>query len=680
MPFSADITLVGELLICAVLVCAAFTWATALAAIGNRPHYLTAVRCGTYATCALVASATFLLAYAFQVHDFRIQYVAQYSDRSMSWPLLLGALWGGQDGSLLAWTFALSACIAVCTARLRERLLALQPIILATLMSVVAFFAVVMLFAANPFSASFSATPVDGRGLNPLLHSFWMLIHPPVLYVGMVAWAIPFSFVVAALITDKPGDVWMQEVRPYVIFAWIALATGNVLGMIWSYEELGWGGYWAWDPVENASFLPMLAGTAYLHSAAQEQRRSMFRVWNPALLCLAFFLTIFGTFLTRSGLISSVHAFARSGMGIYFVAYMLIIAAVSLGVILWRLRGLKSSGKMESAVSRDFALFATHWLMMGMLAFVVVATLFPLITQVFSGQTVTVGPSLYNRWTVPLGLFLMALLAVCPLLAQRRSSVAYLRRTLPVPALVATAVAILHLVFGSALGFPATIASHQSSPTALSRALVAAYGAAPVISTTLCAFALAGHLQEFWRGTASHMRRTGTNALASLWGMMAKARRRYGGYVVHMGFVLMCFGFTGAAYDSERQASLRPGESVTLRGYSVRFDGPRMQDDLDKRMLLADMTVLRDGETVGHVTPARFFYGPPTQATTTEVAILSMPREDVYVILNGVNPESNVGTFRVLVRPFVAWIWIGFILALAGALICLGPWRTRMMS
>jgi cytochrome c-type biogenesis protein CcmF len=598
----------------------------------------------------------------------------------MTWPYLLAALWGGQDGSLLAWTFALSVCIAVCVRSLRGRLLDLQPIILATLNSVVAFFTVVMLFAANPFTTTISVTPLDGEGLNPLLRNYWMLVHPPVLYIGMVAWAIPFAFVVAALVTGRSGTPWMIASRRWVVFAWVTLAMGNVLGMIWSYEVLGWGGYWAWDPVENASFLPMLAGTAYLHSAVQQERRGMFKVWNVSLLCLAFLLTIFGTFLTRSGLISSVHAFARSGMGVYFIVYMVIIAVVSSGLIFWRLDRLRPANSIESLVSRDFAFLLNNLLMMGMLLFVAIATIFPAVSEAVSGETITIGASFYNSWMVPLGLFLLALLGVGPLLAWRKSSHVYLRRMLLWPTAAMVVAMTIHIVIGPAIGFPAFLARHQDAHTAIEKFLSPFYRSIPLFSFGLCVFVFSGHIQELWRGTIARMRQTQANVLVAFIDLVRKAKRRYGGYIVHLGVVLMCFGFTGAVYDMERQAALLPGQSARVGDYTIRYDRARMNSDYNRQMLFADLTVQREGTIIGHLEPAKYFYDKPIQTTTSEVSIRSSLRNDIYAVLSQIDPKTSVGTFRFILRPLVIWIWIGAMVLLLGAIVSLWPTKRSKNS
>ncbi|QQR90496.1 MAG: cytochrome c biogenesis protein CcsA [Myxococcales bacterium] len=419
--FNSGIPVLGNLILSALLILAGYTFGVAIAS-SRKPALLRSARFGAYASCALVLLAVCLLAYAFQTHDFRIRYVARYSDRSMPWWYLLASLWGGQDGSLLWWTFLLSLYTAACLRSLKGRYLELQPFILATLMGIFAFFAVLMLFAANPFATSYAGSPIDGEGLNPLLQNYWMTIHPPSLYMGFVGWSIPFAFVVAALITGRLGEEWIYASRRWTLIAWTFLSIGNVLGMIWSYEELGWGGYWAWDPVENAAILPWFSGTAFLHSVMIQERRGMLKVWNVALICLTFFLTIFGTFLTRSGLIASVHSFARSDIGIYFLWFLAGVSVFCIALVIWRLPRLRAKSEMDSLLSREFSFLLQNWILLAILFFILVATLFPRISEWLRNEVVTVGPSYFNKWIVPLGLILLLLMGIGPLLAWRRAT------------------------------------------------------------------------------------------------------------------------------------------------------------------------------------------------------------------------------------------------------------------
>jgi cytochrome c-type biogenesis protein CcmF len=416
-----------------------------------------------------------------------------------------------------------------------------------------------------------------------------------------------------------------------------------------------------------------LAGTPFLHSVMLQERRGMFKVWNVFLLCLTFLMTIFGTFLTRSGMIASVHSFARSSIGNYFVVFILLMAACLAALIIWRLPLLRAEHRIDSLLSRDFVFLLNNWILMGMLFFVLIATTWPLISEALRGQTVTVGPGFYNKWMIPLGLVLLALVGIGPLLAWRKSTGAYMARVLRMPMLAALVMSVLHIVVGPKLGYPPFVAGDQIYDTFTGKVLAALYGAAPLLATTISAFVVAGHLQEFWRATALRMRNAQEGFFLALFEVIARAKRRYGGYIVHLGIVAMYFGFTGAAYDKDKEAALRPGEALNVSGFSVRYDKSRMEVDPNKRMVFTDMTVLHAGRAPKHISPAKFIYMKPQGTATTEVAIESTLTEDVYAIMNSVNPETKLGTFRVIVRPFVAWIWLGGMMMMLGTAVSMSP-------
>ncbi len=713
-----DVPALGSLLLAAILVAASYTFAVSIAAARGRPHLLPASRAGMFATIALVASAVFLLAYAFQAHDFRIRYVERYSDRSMTAGYLWTALWGGQDGSLLWWSFLLAGYSLAFTVWIRDKYRELQSVAFATLASIFAFFAGLMLFAANPFgTAGATMSPADGEGLNPLLQNYWMAIHPPALYMGLTGWSIPFAMCVAALWTGRLGDEWMIATRRWMLLAWGFLALGNMLGMFWSYEELGWGGYWAWDPVENASFMPLLLGTAYMHSVMIQERRGMLRVWNVSLLCATFFFTIFGTFLTRSGLIASVHSFARSDIGQYFAWYMLVLGVFIITLISFRLpelrgrligmddlintRGIprigmvlmiplvgyaklvevvrkpkveaRATGEIDSLLSREFMFLLNNWILVGMFVFVLVATTFPLISEATRGETVTVGPAYYNRWMVPLALCLLFLMGVGPLIAWRRASGRNLRDAFVKPGIVGVTVGGLHFLFGGLVGLPPFVSSTEIYETWVGTALARVSSVEPLLCTVIGAFVIATVVQEFARGTAARMRSTKESAPMALVTMFVRARRRYGGYVVHLGVVLMFLGFLGAAYDVEREDTLGSGETMQVAGFTLRFEHARTEVDSSADMLFADLTVESGGATVARVSPAKFVYRSHPEMPTTEVAIRSTPSSDLYAILSTVDPETGRATFRVLNRPLVWWIWFGGFIVLLGVFLAAAP-------
>lgn len=675
-----DIPFLGNIVLCAILLSTAYTFAVSLAAARGRPDMLRSARFGAYATCALVLLAVCVLAYAFQSHDFRIRYVARYSDRSMSWWYLVTSLWGGQDGSLLWWAALLCGYTAGVTAWMKGRYLELQPYVLATLMSILAFFGLLMLFAANPFSTYVAAAPPDGEGLNPLLQNYWMTIHPPTLYLGFVGWSVPFAFVVAALATGRLHDEWVHAVRRWSLIAWLFLSIGLTLGMIWSYEELGWGGYWAWDPVENASFMPWLVGTAYIHSAMIQERYGMLKVWNVFLLCLTFIMTIFGTFLTRSGMISSVHSFARSDIGIWFAWYLVFLVVGCILLIAFRLPRLKAQHRIQALLSREFAFLLNNWILLALMVFVLGLTTFPLVTEWIEGQQATVGPSVYNHLLIPFGLILLCLMGAGPMISWRRATGKNLVRAFMFPTAAGLVVGLLHGIGGWFVGFPPYVTVEPIFDTAVGTGLAKFTGIAPVIATTLSAFVIASVVQEFQRGAAVRMRK-GETLGAALWTLVGKARRRYGGYIVHVGITLMYIGFTGAAYDVEVEEALSEGEVMEVGDYRVRFDGARMETDRNKRMIFADMSILdEDGRVIDTASPAKFIYHTHREMPTTEVAIRTRPRDDLYLIMSTVDAETHRGTFRVIVRPLVIWIWIGFALLILGAAIALTPTAREVLG
>ncbi|MBM4362643.1 MAG: heme lyase CcmF/NrfE family subunit, partial [Deltaproteobacteria bacterium] len=657
----------------AVLVAAAYTFAVALAAGGGRPRLLESARRGAYATSALVLLAVLLLAYAFVTHDFRIRYVTRYSDRSMPMGYLIAALWGGQDGSLLWWTFLLAGYTSAVVAWLRGRYRELQPYVIATLMCVTAFFGVLMLFAANPFEPNLAGAKLDGEGLNPLLQNYWMAIHPPTLYAGFVGCAVPFSFAIAALVTGRLDSEWIVAVRRWMLVAWLFLSIGNVLGMLWAYEELGWGGFWAWDPVENAACLPWFAASAYVHSTMIQERRGMLKVWNVTLIVVAFLLTIFGTFLTRAGLISSVHAFAQSDIGVFFLWFMGLVAAVAAGLIVYRLPLLRSQGKIEAILSREAAFVINNWLLLGIAAFVLVATLFPRISEWLWNQTVTVGPPFFNRWMAPLGLTLLLLMGAAPLLGWRKTSGVSLRRAFafPIGALVATGA--LHLAVGERLGAPAIVPSDRFYPGVAGAVLQGIGSVAPLVTISLIGFNLAVVVQEYLRGVAGRRERhPDEGALAALVEVVGRSRRRYGGYLVHVGVALMFLGFVGRAWEIEREVTLVPGEVHEAGPYRLTYRGPRMEVDPGKRMIFADLDVERGGRPVGRLSPARFIYTKGSMPTT-EVALLRGLSDDLYVVVGTMDPESKRATLKVHVNPLVSFIWVGVLVLIAGTTVSLWP-------
>ncbi|MEZ4404924.1 MAG: cytochrome c-type biogenesis CcmF C-terminal domain-containing protein [Polyangiales bacterium] len=690
-PYDAGVPAFGTGVLYAFVVSAAISLALAVTAgvdrRGAAPRLLRAARMSALGTCALVALDVLLLLYAFLSHDFRIRYVAHYSDRSMPTTYLITALWGGQDGSLLWWTFLLSGYTAAVVLWLRGRLRELAPWVIATLMGVQLFFGVLMTWAANPFAASFAGAPLEGEGLNPSLQNFYMAIHPPSLYVGFVGCAVPFAFAVAALITGRLGQEWVQAVRRWVLFAWVFLSIGNVLGMLWAYEELGWGGFWAWDPVENAACLPWWTLTAFLHSVMIQERRGILKVWNVSLVIVSFFLTLFGTFLTRSGLISSVHSFAQSEIGIYFVYFMALVALFGAGLVVWRLPLLRKPAELDALLSREAMFVANNWMLLGICVFIAVATTWPKVSEWLWDERLTVGATFYNAWLAPVGVVLLALIGVGTLTPWRKGSPKLLARAFRGPLAAGLGAGVAHAVFGRAVGLPAVVhvdpiydvwTRVHLGPLTLGsinvgRSLAWLDGHLPAVAVGVLAFNVAAVAQEFYRGTAARAQSKGEAAPTALARLVSRNRRRYGGYIVHLGFFMMFMGWVGAGWRQESEATLAPGASFTVGRYALTYEGTEMRRDATKRQVLARVHVRRGGDDLGVLTPARFIYTARPEQPTTEVAIRSGLREDLYVMMATVNPDTKVAHLKAYVNPLTLWIWLGGLVLIAGVLLAMWP-------
>jgi cytochrome c-type biogenesis protein CcmF len=559
--------------------------------------------------------------------------------------------------------------------------------VIATLMVIIGFFAILMLFAANPFEASIGGARPDGDGLNPLLQNYWMIIHPPALYTGFVGCAVPFAFCVAALVTGRLDNEWIVAVRKWMLFAFLFLSIGNGLGMAWAYEELGWGGFWAWDPVENAACLPWFTAAAYVHSTMIQERRNMLKVWNVFLICLTFLLTIFGTFLTRSGMITSVHSFAQSDIGKYFVWFMGIIAVASISLIVWRLPQLRAKTEIESVASREAMFVVNNWALLGAMTFILGATMYPKISELWQ-EKATVGPSFFNRWMSPIGLLVFLLMGLAPLFGWRKTSDDALKKALAVPVGAGVLTFLLHLLIGDRLGYPAFVAKDPAFPGWLGVLLQKLASAAPAITVALVGFNVAVIAQEFYRGVAARRRSTARQERegigTALYRLVEKNRRRYGGYVVHLGIAAMFLGFVGTAWTIDRELSMVPGQTVKLGSYELLYKGSRMcpgnprcsaaeQGDLNKRMVFAELELRRDGRSLGTLEPAKFIYHRSPESPTTEVAMRRSLREDVYTIVGTIDPQSKRATFNFHLNPLVGFIWLGLLVLMGGATISLWP-------
>ena len=645
----------GYLLLLLTMVAASYTIATAV--VGHHrasKRLVLSAEFGAFVVFGLLTCASMVLVYLFVTDDYSVKYVQHYSDRSMPLFYKVTSFWGGQDGSLLFWVWVMSCWSAVAVFLNRGKNRDILPYTIVAMMTVSLFFIVLMVFAANPFETYIAGAPTDGRGLNPLLQNPYMVTHPPTLYLGYIGWTIPFCFAIGALAHGKLDYSWIAAMRRWCLVAWVFLSVGLVLGGLWAYEELGWGGYWAWDPVENAAFFPWLTGTAFIHSIQVQERRQMYKLWNLLLIILTFVLTLLGTAMTRSGVVQSVHAFAQSDIGYYFLVFILSSTAVSLGLLVWRSGLLRPENSLESILSREFAFLINNWILLASAFFIVFATLFPSIFKALYGREVNVGPSFFNFWMIPLGLLLLFLTGVGPLLSWRKSTAATIREQFTMP-LIVGAVAFAGLFFAG-----------YEQPYA-------------IITIALCTFVTATIVQEFWRGTRQRMRNSDENPLDALLTLVGRARRRYGGYIVHFGVVLMFFGFAGNSYQLEEERLLKVGESTNIGRYTVRLDGLRFEDDGQKMMITADATAfaLDSEQELGVLRPAKWAYRKPEDQVTTEVAKRMTIADDLYLVLAGYDAEAQSATLQLKVNPLVNFVWLGTAFLMLGFGVAVWPDRER---
>src|SRR4051794_24892202 len=537
-----------------------------------------------YLVSALMTVASVIIVQAFVTGNFTIKYVQRYSETAQPLAYKFASYWGGLDGSIMFWVFLLSVFGTVAVATNRERHRELIPWVVAVISTVQMFFIFLMVVHNNPFDTFLTGTPADGKGLSPLLQNFYMAIHPPSLYTGFVAMTIPYAFGMAALITGHLDDSWLRAVRRWTMIGWLFLTFGLTLGMLWAYEELGWGGFWGWDPVENAGLLPWFTATAFLHSVMVQERRGMLRVWNVTLVVVTFFLTIFGTFMTRSGVVQSVHAFGEDHwLAGVFTTFMIVIVTFSFGLVLYRLPLLKSRHELDSWASREAAFLANNWILLFSAFFVLFATMFPTLAEAVTGQRLTVGPPFFNKWMLPIGLGILLLTGVGPLLAWRKSTLLNAREQFLIPTLCGVVLGGVLMALGVRVWTSG-------------------------LCWAFCGFVVGTIGQEFWRGARVRQSATGTDILTALIGLVSRNKRRYGGYLVHVGIVLIFLGFAGQGYNQEEEAQLKPGQQVKVGAFTVRNDALKVTDDGQKQMVTGHLTIFRNGTELTKMYPAKWYF------------------------------------------------------------------------
>lgn len=634
----------------------------------EQPRWVDSARNAMLLTFPLITLSAVSIILLLVNNSFDVAYVASVTSRSMPTYLKITALWGGQEGSLLFWAWLMSAFTSAVTLRKWDRDREFLPWVIVVGLVTLLFFLLLILVFENPFARYWASPsgeivaslirpqgaipfkPTDGNGLNPLLRHPGMIIHPPLLYLGFVAFVIPYAFAIAALITGRTDDRWIRLTRRWTIWAWLFLSLGLILGGRWAYDVLGWGGYWGWDPVEIAAFMPWLTGTAFLHSVMIQEKRGMLKHWNMVLVILTYSLVIFGTFLTRSGVLSSVHAFAQSAIGPAFFIFIGLTFITSMSLLAWRWSDLKSETQMTSLLSREAMFLLNNLIFMGILIVCFWGVIFPLISELATGQKVTVGPPFYERATAPLWAGLLLLMGIAPLSAWGHSTAKTLGRAIWKP-LVASLVIVLITV------------------------LLGVRNWAALLGFWLTGLVASVTLYEFYRGAMARHRKSGENFFLALWRLAGRNRRRYGGYIIHLGVVLAAIGIIGIElFQTETQGTIPQGGELSLGNYTIRYDQLDIFDTNDNRNVArASISVFKNGAYVGDLHPRRdFFYD--SQQPMTIPGVRSTVEDDFYVLLVDWLPVSTQGaTFKVFHNPLVNWLWFGGLVMMFGTFVAAWP-------
>ncbi len=584
--------------------------------------------------------------------NFRYAYVAEYTSKSLSVLYRIAAFWGGDAGSLLFWLLVMSIYLFVVMLVRHEDEDAYKPIVTAIIAFVMTFFILIVNVMANPF-ATLPYTPENGNGLNELLQNPGMTVHPVNLYLGYIGFLVPFAYAMASLWLKKTDASWLAITRRWTLIAWLFLSCGIIYGAHWSYEELGWGGYWSWDPIENAALMPWLSATAFLHSAMIQERKAMFKTWNVILIALTFMLTMFGTALTRGGMIWSIHAFSNGSMGFFFMLFVGILTLGSVVMIVWRFSSIRASAKLEAIVSKETGFLLNNILFLGMLFAVFLGTIFPLVTEAITGSQMLVNGSFYDTVVLPIGVLVILLMAIGPLLAWRKASINRVRRALLWPFILS----LLATLFLALSGYRNLLA-------------LASYFAAFLVMLTI--------FLEFTQGVMARRQKTKEAIVVAFLRMIRKNQRRYGGYIVHLALVIMVIGLTSTgSFGQKITVNLKPGQSMSIGDYVLLYHGLETDFSHGKIDLKADVVVYTgQGQTLGLLKPAVTFY-ENGQQPATDLALYSTLLSDLYVVLDGTDNSTQEALFDVHLNPLVSMIWLGGYLFVFGAILCFWPERKR---
>lgn len=624
----------------------------------RRRDLIEAGQRSTYAAvlCIVAASAALMVLLASSQMEY--EYVASHTNRDLPIFYKITAFWAGQQGSLLMWTLILSAYSFAVVFRNRRKHVELMPYVVISLMLTQVFFLALNIWSANPFRELIGIysdgtrdvfVPADGRGLNPLLQHPAMIIHPPMLYLGYVGFAVPFAFAIAALLSGRLDEQWIKISRRWTLFAWLFQSVGIMLGGLWAYVELGWGGYWAWDPVENASLMPWLTGTAFLHSVMIQEKRNMFKLWNVSLIIATYLLCIFGTFLTRSGVVSSVHSFAQGTIGTFFASYIVLVILASTIIVLKRMPLLRSDAKLDSPVSRESSFLFNNLILLIACFAVLWGTIFPILSEAVTGEKIVVGAPFFNKVNIPIGLILLFLTGAGPLFAWRKTSGTGLWKAFLWPAVAGIVIGVITAIL-------------------LTRHVYA------VISFALSGFVVAAIGIEFFKGTRSRMSGKKENVLKAFTNLTWRNKRRYGGYVVHFAIVVIFIGITGAVFNFETKRELGEGEITEFKDYRIVCDKVGFADTPNYQTSYAELTVYRDGRILTTMKPEYRMY-KASQQPTTEVALRKALDEDLYVVFTGLTEKDNRAILQIYVNPLVTWLWIGTLILTVGTVIAILPSR-----
>lgn len=600
---------------------------------------------GTLAAFICTTVASVVLLYLLGTEQFQFQYVHDYTSSELPLVYKLTAFWAGNSGSLLLWAFFLTMYTVMVMFSKKMKGNPMVPYVAAILLANIIFFFFILGFVAKPF-VLLDEVPIEGKGLNPMLQNPGMILHPVTLYLGYVGLAVPFAFAMAALILKNMDDFWIKMTRRWTILAWMFLSLGNILGGQWAYVELGWGGYWAWDPVENASFMPWLTSTAFLHSVMIQERKNMLKVWNISLIMVSYALTLFGTFLVRSGVLTSVHAFADSNLGMYFLIFMAFAVLGGLYVLMSRYQLIKrDAGQFQSFLSKESSFLINNLLLVGAAFAVFWGTIFPLVSEAVRGTKVTVGIPFFNAVQSPILLSMLFVMAVCPLIAWQRSSVKNLKKNFLYPAAFSVIAMILMVVIGVRKTWA-------------------------VIGYGVIAFLLITHYLEFYRGVKARRKMTNENIPVALWRLMVRNRRRYGGYLVHLGIAFIAMGIIGSQnYDLETMKTVKLGESIEIKDYKIVYEKLDQRKEGINDIIYADLRVFQNGKPLGIVQPEKVFYGNWEQPSS-EPAIINSWKEDLYLVLSAWEDDGR-GTFIVKINPMMNWLWLGSIILVIGSLFAI---------